>query len=90
MTLGDAILHAKQRAPRLVPLLRELEIRREGAVALRRLSVLEKRRKALAEALRGSDVVVELTAQIEALRGRMKDLNEKLWRLFGEPPRPVE
>ena len=88
--MGEAIQLAKERVPSLVPLLHELRIRREGAKALNRLVELERRRRTFSEALKDSPVVAEVTADIRALRGRMRELNDALRGLSDEPQRPVE
>ncbi len=90
MTLGDALQHAEQHAPHLVPFLRELEVRREGDRLLRRVVVLEKRRREFVKVLpANAPLVVELVAQVEVLRGKMQDLNEVLRELLShESSRP--
>jgi len=90
MTLGEAIQYAEQHAPGLVPLLRELEIRRAGAEALNRLVELERRRRVFAESLKDSSLVTELTEKINGLRSKMRTLNDALRRLLDESPGPVE
>ncbi len=78
-----AVQHARDHAPFLLPLLRELELRRQGTADLHRLMKLEQRRQTFLDKLGiGAWPVVDLEKQIVTLRGELLTLNLELQELL--------
>ena len=83
MTLTAALLHARDHAPLLLPLLRELELRRRGTADQYRLMKLGQRRRIFVEKLgEDSSLVINIDAEITTLRDSLVTLNGELRELL--------